>query len=284
MIIREYREITKKSEDYSDRYLMQKKVNAALNRFDVFHLREESMRVLESYIRYISKGDHLKRKISYNFMIHCSDDYTAMLFIAKLTEVVNNIKKISERAKVIPEKDFLNNPSKAMEVLEESKIFVINRCMCGDEFAPNSRTSRMDDIIRHRNEAWKDFVSKCELTPQVCKIIVANEDTIRERFINDYHLYNRVFRNHIYIDDLSVEDVCALTMMTLKNSGLDYSEEFRESIRKYINLHNKRQMTFCSKEQEEGISRASEEHIGMICICSSYLPCAFLVRRKEHIG
>ena len=73
MIIREYREITKKPENLPEVVQAEIHVIDLLHRFDRFHLRENSLRTLKSFFHYLLEHESSEIEISYNFMIHCFD-------------------------------------------------------------------------------------------------------------------------------------------------------------------------------------------------------------------
>lgn len=236
MIIRDYRETTLKKDVPIVVQEDKKEVIDYLTRFDEFHLGERSRKTLEDYFRYLSRKDKIERKLSYNFMIHCDDITRAKKFVTALSETVNAICKKTDSATILSEVEFLDKPSTAFSVMEQSSIFAICGCLSQEEFAPQVGGSRADELKRDRNSAWNQYVQMCDKTQNTCKIIVASEHILRERFRNNEHLYFRIFRNHIYIEGMSVDEIYELTLSAIKQSGLSCSKDFEKQLEKYVQV------------------------------------------------
>ncbi len=236
MIIHDYREITKKSDISLSERINENIFAEYLSKFDEFHLNEQSRHILNNYIRYLSRKSSIGKQLSYNFMIHCSDPLRAKAFVTKFNEMTNSVLNRTEKPVLVTEKQFLKNSADTLKMMKESSIFAIYDCLPLLTFAPEGATGKAEEIKQKNNLVWEEFTDLCADTPDVCKIVVAPEHILRERFRNNEHLYFRVFRNHIYIDNILTDEIFDITLKEFTANGIKYNNDFKEELQKYINI------------------------------------------------
>lgn len=230
MLIRDYREITNKAENEIKNKALQK----CMEEFDKFHLNEQSRTILESYFRFLSRRKETKRDLAYNFILYCNDISLIQEFAQSIAVVERLITNEPSRSFCLSEKQFLDKPGEAFNMLENSQVFALYDFMPNELFSPDSRTGRMEEKKRAWDETWDDFIARCEQNKSICKILAAPESVIKDRFRNNEHLFFRIFRHHINVPDMSVNDAYKEVLSDLKESNVKCSSEFEEALEKYI--------------------------------------------------
>ena len=230
MLIRDYREITNKAENE----IKNKALQEYMEEFDKFHLSEQSRAILESYFRFLSRQKEIKRELAYNFILYCNDVSLIQEFAQSLTMVEKLITDEPSKNFCLPEKQFLNNPGEAFSMFENSQVFVLYDFMPNELFSPDSRIGRMEERKQKWDETWDDFITRCEQNKNICKILAAPESVIKDRFRNNEHLFFRIFRHHISIPDMSVNDAYKEVLNNLKESNVKCSAEFENALEKYM--------------------------------------------------
>lgn len=236
MIIRNYREITKRKDVAVVRADEDSIAHDYMQKFNEFHLDERSRQRLISYFRYLLRKGKIEQKLSYNFMLHCGDKICVEEFVAVMTETVNAICGTMNSAAIFSEEVFLQKPADVIGAMEKGGIVMIDQCLPLEKYAPLDSGSKGEIIKRERDVLWNKYIQKCEKTPDTCKIIAAPEAVLRERFRGNEHLYFRIMRNHIYIEGMSPEEVYGYVLKELEKSGISYSEEFSQKLKQYIQV------------------------------------------------
>lgn len=236
MIIRDYRETTLISDDPKRVSDNKRAVIDYMSKFEKFHLDENSRKLLTDYFRYLSRREKIKRKLSYNFMVHCDDDACAKKFVTTLSEIVNTICKTNNNITILSEMEFLNKAPNAFKEMQQQGVFAVYGCLSQKEFELQLGENKIAELKRVQNIRWKQYIQICEKTKETCKIIVASEDVLRERFRSNEHLYFRVFRNHIYIGGMSTDEIYEETLAGLKQNGTVCNAEFKNQLKKYIQV------------------------------------------------
>ncbi len=256
MIIRDYRELTSVEDrnydevfwdepfdDDAEPYIPEKnseeemkdRLTEVLELFRQFPLKKRARDQLEAFFRFVCRSVYLDDKPSYNFMIHCESEEVALRFVNTLDKAIGRIDDSSTGMEIMTERELLADRACGfIDSMEDYRLFVVCECLTKEEFEPDISTSRAEDIARERKRIWQSFLKACESTPQVHKILVAPEPVLRDRFRNNEHLYFRIFREHLYIEDITEKDVQKAVLDSLKEKGIPVSEKFAEGIKQYI--------------------------------------------------
>lgn len=214
-------------------------VAADLEKLSKYHLNKNSIETLRRAFKILYRREERKANtkifnssgghLSCNFLIHCEDPVRSRLFIkdfaSVLLELISKTNsdeevKTDEMVSILSEQRFLNNSENILNVMKEKNIVAIYDCC--------QRLSRNSGAI------WEQFLQSFDDTSSVCKIISASEDVIRCRFKDNEHLYYRLFRNHIYVDNMSKEEVYDRTTNLLGWENLHSSDEFNSGLKEYI--------------------------------------------------
>ena len=197
----------------------------ALEKLSYYHLNKNSIETLRRAFKIL----HRREKLSCNFLIHCEDPVRFRLFmkdfIYALCEIIPELtlaedENAYEKISILSEQSFLDNSETILNVIKEKKIVAIYDCR--------------QRLSRNSEEIWGQFLQSFDDTSSVCKIISASEDVIRGRFKDNEHLYYRLFRNHIYVDNMSKEEVYNETIDLLEKENLQSSDEFNSGLKEYI--------------------------------------------------
>ena len=210
------------------------KIGRAMELFKQFRLNEQSSERLASSFRCILRTENLDQKLSCNFMVHCRDIGRARAFADAMGNALGVLQDSSVKAEIMSERQFLEDSGKAIEVMRKSRIFLLCDCLSAAEYSPEWTGSRTENLIRDRETAWHTFIDACKKTSNVCKIIAAPETVLRERFRKNEHIYFRVFRYHIYIEDMPADEILSAVLDDLRKNKISYSKRFETEITKYI--------------------------------------------------
>lgn len=206
--------------------------------FSVYHLGKISEKNLCNFFRFLLQTKDKYLYLSNNLMIHCDDPHRARTFI---DYIAKGIKTIDEYIKKL----ILEN-SPESDVENDSNDFT-SHYMSEHDFL-NSQNILEDDISRYNvfvlydcrsqplwnNDFTESFIQTCEQSPDTSKIITAPEYVIQNKFKENSHLYYRVFRNHIYISDMSVSEVYSELISQLENRQIPFSSDFTTALHDYV--------------------------------------------------
>lgn len=209
--------------------------------FSSYHLGKISEERLHNFFRFLLQTGNKQLKLSNNLMIHCDDSSRAQDFIDNILQGIKIIEKytqytqrlISEKSTesdeennssdftyhYMSEQNFLNSKNALEDDISKYKVFVLYDC-------------RLKPLWN--SDLTEAFIKTCEHSPDTAKIIAAPESVMRDKFKENSHLYYRVFRSHIYINDMPVSEVYSELISQLENRQIPFSSDFTTALHDYV--------------------------------------------------
>ncbi len=206
--------------------------------FSTYHLGKLSEERLHNFFRFLLQTGDKKLNLSNNLMIHCDDSSRAKAFIDNIVQGIKIIDEytqalISEKSTesdeennssdftchYMSEQNFLNSNNALEDDISKYKVFVLYDC-------------RLTPLWN--SDLTEAFIKTCEHSLDTAKIIAAPESVMRDKFKENSHLYYRVFRSHIYINDMPVSEVYSELISQLENRQIPFSSDFTTALHDYV--------------------------------------------------
>ena len=209
-------------------------LNRILPTYSRYHLDNRSEKCLARFFRFLTQTDNTNFSLSNNFMVHCNDPERAYAFIEHFSKNIQEVLDYAREQSHSAKEETTASPAFTSHFLTEDKFLnsqALNDIMSCDVFAlyDCKSTPLWDDAFTDH------FIYECEHNPSTFKIIAASENVIRSKFKENSHLYYRVFRNHIYIGEMTSIEVYQAILDRLYNKNVSYSVGFSNALLEYIN-------------------------------------------------
>lgn len=199
--------------------------------FTRFHLNKLSEERLSDFFRFIIQTGDANFLLSNNMMIHCDDSERAQAFITQLSASICIIlDAISSEAvfsdlpddkfaahRYFSEDDYITSKNIPLDSIGQYKVFSI-----------------YDDNAKWDSSFTNAFIHTCKQTSGTYKVLAAPEDVIRSKFKGNPHLYYRIFRTHIYINDIPASEAYRDILFHLDDRNIPYSIGFEKGLRDYV--------------------------------------------------
>lgn len=236
MIIKECNEYT--SENNIEEQINTEKLKKYMEQLDEFDLGDESKANIVRYLNYIFfNKDDCEKTLPFNFMIHCDDQQRALNFVDKFVRIIDKIKNKESKVNKFTEAYLFSN-SKDIDTMICGDATVLCGCYGYHEYNAGG-----DSVKNSRNNVWKSYLECIKRKPSIVNFICAPSRVLKERFKINEHMYYRIFRLHIYIDNMDVKEIIDLFHSKIKEIKYVEEEEFIKEIDEYIKtIYDKAQL------------------------------------------
>lgn len=206
-----------------------KKIEDAFALFGHFHLNSRSKTELEKYFRYLLRNLKEDEKIQYNFFVHSNDNLEAESFVRTLVKAIHLLGSDKESDIIISESTLLSSGKVILETMKKSSTFAVHSCLPMKAYALGG-TRNKDE----KDSVWRAFLRLCADSPGTCKIICASDLVSTERFRSNEHLYFRVFQHHIYLQEMTAEELLDIVANQIRSRGFTVTEGFNADLEEYL--------------------------------------------------
>lgn len=172
-----------------------------------------------------NRSEHQKElnKARYNLLLKANDMEHALEFVDVLRK--NVFPPIKEREYISFKEDELwDNFGNMEQAFEEKKLIVIYDCkekpvLNTDEMGNGNAMENVKRVIRNHELLWNEIVELATRPAAPRLIVIANDIVYRRTFRFNQKIYDMVCGSHLWLKDLTVDDMCQLFLEELKKSS-----------------------------------------------------------------
>lgn len=189
-----------------------------------------------------NRSEHQKElnKARYNLLLKANDMEHALEFVDVLRK--NVFPPIKEHEYISFKEDELWDNFENMEqVFEEKKLIVIYDCkekpvLNTDKIGNGNAMENIKQVIRNHELLWNEIVELATRPAAPRLIVIANDIVYRRTFRFNQKIYDMVCGSHLWLKDLTVDDMCQLFVEELKKSsfGKMLDDDFKIYVKGYV--------------------------------------------------
>lgn len=177
-------------------------------------------------------------KARYNLLLKANDMEHALKFVDVLRENVFIEENEYEKFK---EDELWDNFENVDKAFEEKKLVVIYDCkekpvLNTDEIGNSNAMENVKKAIKKHELLWDAIAEKATQQDAPMLIVIANDTAYRRTFRFNPKIYDMVCGFHLWLKDLTVDDMCQLFWEELEKSsfGKKLDDDFKMYVKEYV--------------------------------------------------
>ena len=201
-----------------------------LEKFSEFHLSETGKSELMGYFRYLLLDT--KKNRSYHFILQTDSDNMGIKFADRLLDITGELGKKINRIKVT-ESEMLSPHKDKMEEIWGKNAVIITDALSDEQYYPSD--DMPSNVIYEKKNYDKTWETIADVFQNKIVIFCVPRDILHGRIKANSVIYYRFFRHHIFLANMTEDEIVSYFLEKVKKEIGGYSDGFPKAFREYIN-------------------------------------------------
>ena len=219
----------------NNEFNVERNIEKYINELSTYRLNDSSIEILRKYFRYcLNNQDRQLDIVPFNFMVHCSDEEISLDFVESMIKLTEDIKGRSLEVSVVEERDLASIGSLSVDTHFHGDVYVINKCSIYTDFSDSIFSILGNESSKNLTVSRMKIIEGFRSKPEVIKFMCGSDRVLRTKYKSDTEFYNDIFRYHIYIEHMKVEEIKERFHEDIAKKNFVETEDFNSRIDEYI--------------------------------------------------